>query len=135
MQRCLPLPSRAACAGAWLLRCALLHLLRSATPLACARAWLLCCALQHLLRSATQAACARAWLLRCAVLRLLRSATQFKGRASAEDPCAGYLLALLSWSLFVGVFLVERDRYSPARTWLWRFPLFLILAGQLAKLK
>lgn len=48
---------------------------------------------------------------------------------------AGYSLALLSWSLFISVFLLELRRYSPSRTYLWRFPAFLVFAAQLAKLQ
>jgi hypothetical protein len=57
------------------------------------------------------------------------------GVAPGPPPNAGYSLALLSWSLFLAIFLVELGAYSPATTWLWRFPIFLVFAGQLAKLK
>ncbi len=50
-------------------------------------------------------------------------------------PSAGYSLAILSWLLFLSIFLRELGSYSPSRTFLWRFPIFLIFAGQLAKLK
>ncbi|KAK9802963.1 hypothetical protein WJX72_012534 [[Myrmecia] bisecta] len=47
----------------------------------------------------------------------------------------GYPLSGVSWLLFAVAFALELDRYSPRRTWLLRFPLCLIFAGQLAKLR
>ena len=42
---------------------------------------------------------------------------------------------MLSWGCFIALFARERDAYNPAHTWMWRFPIFLILAAQLAKLR
>lgn len=41
-----------------------------------------------------------------------------------------------AWALLTALFAVEAaNGYAPARTWLWRFPVFLTLAAELAKLR
>jgi hypothetical protein len=56
-------------------------------------------------------------------------------RPFASRPFSEYLLAALSWLSFAVVFAVELGRYSPKRAWLTRFPVVLIFAGELSKLR
>ena len=48
---------------------------------------------------------------------------------------AGYGLAAVSWVAITAALLSELNRYTPQRSWLLRFPICLILAAQLAKLR
>ena len=48
---------------------------------------------------------------------------------------AGFGTAIVSWALITAALLVELDHYSPSRSWLLRFPVLFIFAGQLAKLR
>lgn len=48
---------------------------------------------------------------------------------------AGFGLSSVSWLVFTMTFLFDLSRYSLERTWLWRFPLVLIAAGQVAQLR
>lgn len=50
-------------------------------------------------------------------------------------PIAGFGLSSVSWLVFAITFLLDLSRYSLERTWLWRFPLVLIAAGQVAQLR
>jgi len=48
---------------------------------------------------------------------------------------AGFGLSTVSWLVFIVTFLSDLSRYSLEQTWLWRFPLVLIAAGQLAQFR
>ena len=48
---------------------------------------------------------------------------------------AGFGVSGVSWIVYIVTFLVDLDHYSLQRTWLWRFPLVLIAAGQVAQLR
>lgn len=48
---------------------------------------------------------------------------------------AGFGLSTVSWLIFAVTFAFDLSRYSLERTWLWRFPLVLIAAGQVAQLR
>ena len=48
---------------------------------------------------------------------------------------AGFGLSTVSWLVFAMTFAFDLSRYSLERTWLWRFPLVLIAAGQVAQLR
>jgi hypothetical protein len=48
---------------------------------------------------------------------------------------AGYALSLATWIVFVAAFSIELNQYSLERSWLIRFPLVFIFAGELAKLR
>ena len=41
----------------------------------------------------------------------------------------------MTWLLFAVAFIAELDRYVPTRTWLLRFPILFIFAGEIAKLR
>lgn len=49
--------------------------------------------------------------------------------------CAEYGLSAVTWLLFTAVFINELDRFVPHRTWLLRFPILFIFAGEIAKLR
>lgn len=67
--------------------------------------------------------------------RLAADPTPLVSGRAAPFEWASYSLGLLSWALFLAIFLLElAGRYSPVATCLWRFPVFLVLAGQVAKL-
>ena len=40
---------------------------------------------------------------------------------------------MVAWAMFAAAFVVELDRYCPRRTWLIRFPVLFIFAGEVAK--
>lgn len=46
---------------------------------------------------------------------------------------AEYGISMVTWALFAAAFVVELDRYCPRRTWLIRFPVLFIFAGEVAK--
>ena len=46
-----------------------------------------------------------------------------------------YLLSAISWLLFLVVFIIELERYSPKYNWMVRFPIVFICAGEIAKLR
>lgn len=48
---------------------------------------------------------------------------------------AGYVVSICSWAAFSTVYIIELNRYVLKRTWLVRFPIILIFAGELAKLR
>lgn len=48
---------------------------------------------------------------------------------------AGFGLSSVSWLVFAITFSFDLSRYSLESTWLWRFPLVLIAAGQVAQLR
>eukprot|EP00884_Botryococcus_braunii_P007542 jgi/Botrbrau1/1678/Bobra.116_2s0022.1 len=48
---------------------------------------------------------------------------------------AGYAVSIVSWAAFVAVNAIELNCYILSRTWLVRFPIILIFAGELAKLR
>ena len=48
---------------------------------------------------------------------------------------AGFGLSSVSWVVFVITFASDLSRYSLEQTWLWRFPLVLIAAGQVAQFR
>jgi len=48
---------------------------------------------------------------------------------------AGFGLSTVSWLVFIVTFLSDLSRYSLEQTWLWRFPLVLIAAAQLAQFR
>lgn len=47
--------------------------------------------------------------------------------------CAEYGVGIVTWALFAAAYVVELNRYCPRRTWLLRFPVLFIFAGELAK--
>lgn len=49
--------------------------------------------------------------------------------------CAEYALSAVTWLLFTVAFICELGRFVPHRTWLLRFPLLLIFAGEIAKFR
>ena len=48
---------------------------------------------------------------------------------------AGFGVAALSHLLYIFTFLFDVAHYHTDQTWLWRLPLVLIAAGQIAKLR
>ena len=42
-------------------------------------------------------------------------------------------MGIVTWALFAAAYVVELNRYCPRRTWLLRFPVLFIFAGELAK--
>ena len=48
---------------------------------------------------------------------------------------AAYSLGILAWVCITATFAVELNRYSTRSTWMLRFPIVLIFAGELAKLR
>ncbi len=46
---------------------------------------------------------------------------------------AEYGIGMVTWAMFTATFVVELDRYCPRRTWLLRFPVLFIFAGEVAK--
>ncbi|CAL8468910.1 g8451 [Coccomyxa elongata] len=48
---------------------------------------------------------------------------------------AEYALSAVTWLLFTVAFICELDRFVPHRTWLLRFPILLIFAGEIAKFR
>lgn len=52
-----------------------------------------------------------------------------------HPPLSATMLSLASWTAFISVMALELNRYSPQARWLVRFPLMLIFAGELAKLR
>jgi hypothetical protein len=46
-----------------------------------------------------------------------------------------YALSAVTWLLLTAAFIVELDRFVPHRTWLLRFPLLFIFAGEIAKFR
>jgi hypothetical protein len=49
--------------------------------------------------------------------------------------CAGYALSAVTWVLLAAAFISELNCYVPRRTWLLRFPILFIFAGEIAKLR
>ncbi len=49
--------------------------------------------------------------------------------------CAEYALSVVTWLLFTVAFIGELDHFVPHRTWLLRFPILFIFAGEIAKLR
>ena len=58
-----------------------------------------------------------------------------EGVEEGDARCAGYALSAVTWLLFAVAFIAELDRYVPNRTWLIRFPILFIFAGEIAKLR
>ena len=58
-----------------------------------------------------------------------------QGGLTCGMPTAGFGLSSVSWLVFAITFVFDLSRYSLERTWLWRFPLVLIAAGQVAQLR
>ena len=50
-----------------------------------------------------------------------------------DRACAEYGVGIVTWALFAAAYVVELNRYCPRRTWLLRFPVLFIFAGELAK--
>ena len=48
---------------------------------------------------------------------------------------AGYALSAVTWLLLAVTFISEVNCYVPKRTWLLRFPILFIFAGEIAKLR
>lgn len=48
---------------------------------------------------------------------------------------AEYILSGVSWLLFLVVFIIEMERYTPWHSWMVRFPICFICAGEIAKLR
>lgn len=49
--------------------------------------------------------------------------------------CAEYGLSAVTWLLFSVAFICELNKFVPHRTWLLRFPILFIFAGEIAKLR
>lgn len=49
--------------------------------------------------------------------------------------CAGYIASMVSWVTLTAGLVLELGQYTPQRSWLLRFPICFIFAGQLAKLR
>lgn len=68
--------------------------------------------------------------------RLAAHALPLVHGAAAPFEWAAYTLAALSWSLLVALFATHARAFAPASSpALWRFPPFLVLTGNLAKLR
>jgi len=48
---------------------------------------------------------------------------------------AEYALSLLTWTVLLVDFIVELNCYVKQRTWLVRFPIVFVFAGEIAKLR
>ncbi len=48
---------------------------------------------------------------------------------------AEYILSALTWALLTVDFIVELNCYVKQRTWLVRFPILFVFAGEIAKLR
>ena len=49
--------------------------------------------------------------------------------------CVEYILSALSWALLLSVFCIEINRYTERQSWLTRFPIVFIFAGEIAKFR
>ena len=49
--------------------------------------------------------------------------------------CLGYALSAVTWLVLAVTFISEVNCYVPKRTWLLRFPILFIFAGEIAKLR
>ena len=47
--------------------------------------------------------------------------------------CTEYGVGMVTWALFAAAYVLELNHYCPRRTWLLRFPVLFIFAGELAK--
>ena len=48
---------------------------------------------------------------------------------------AEYVLSALTWAVLTVDFIVELNCYVKQRTWLVRFPILFVFAGEIAKLR
>ncbi len=73
----------------------------------------------------------RKWPEECKNPRaLINSSDKRSGLVLAE-----YVLSALTWAVLTVDFIVELNCYVKQRTWLVRFPILFVFAGEIAKLR